>query len=218
MNVLRGIAGPPVRRRHWLVEHAWPLMIREAISSLTHPLRFCLCLALVLGAPLFGARAALAQDVPSLQGTFVLDASASEDVARAIDAALAGMGGLHRRFARGHLQRANQPYRTVTIEQDAETISIATEGSNPVRAPIGGAPIEWRGADGKRMRVTVTREDGAIRQTLVGEDHERENVFRPSADGRDLILSVTMRSERLPDPIRYELVYRREPVDEQGPS
>lgn len=162
----------------------------------------------VVGALAWTPQAAMPQDVASLQSTFAWDSTAGDDVAEAIEAGTAGMGFPHRRFARRHLEAANRPYRTITIEQDEETISIATDGGEPIRAPASGAPIDWTRADGKQIRVSIVREDGAIRQTFTVEDEERENVFRPSADGQGLTMAVTVRMARLPNAIRYELVYR----------
>lgn len=161
---------------------------------------FCLGLAMLgaLGALVWAPHAATAQDASPLQGTFAWDSTAGDDVAGAVDAALADLSFLHRRFARGHLQDANRPYRTITIEQDEDTISIATDGGEPIRAPASGEPVEWTSGDGRRMRVSIVREDGRLRQTLVAEDEERENIFRPSADGRAMTMEVTVRVDRLP--------------------
>lgn len=171
-------------------------------------------MALALGLALAGGLllappAASAQEVASLRGTFVWDSIASDDVAEAIEGALAGMNFLHRRFARGHLQRENQPYRTVTIEQNGEKVSIAVNGGEPISAPASGEQVHWTRADGERVRVSIVREDGAIRQTFVAENRERENLFRPSADGQGLTMVVTIGMDGRHDPIRYELVYRR---------
>jgi hypothetical protein len=171
---------------------------------------FRLSLAMA-GALAVAAGPAPAQNTAYLEGTFTWDSTAGDPVAEAIDAALADMNFLHRRFARAHLQRENRPYRTITIEQEADTISIAMNDGLPIRAPATGDPVEWRRADGERMRVSITRErDGAIRQSLTAANHQRENLFRPSPDGQGLTLAVTMRADRMPHAIQYELVYRRE--------
>lgn len=162
----------------------------------------------VVGALVWTPRTAMPQDVASLQGTFAWDSTAGDDVTEAIDAGTAGMGFPHRRFARRHLEAANRPYRTITIDQDEETISIATDGGEPIRAPASGAPIDWTREDGKQIRVSIAREDGVIRQMFTADDEERENVFRPSADGQRLAMAVTVRMARLRNAIRYELVYQ----------
>ncbi len=159
------------------------------------------------GALVLGPRAAPAQD---LTGTFVWDATTQNNAAEAVEAATADLNFLHRRFARAHLQRTIQPHRSITIGQDQTTTSIAVDGEAPIRAPKGGEPVEWTRGDGKRMRASILAEDGEILQTLVAEDEEWEYRLRMSADGQALMLIATIRVDHLPEPIRYELLYRRE--------
>jgi hypothetical protein len=155
-------------------------------------------------------RSTPSQDSLSLQGMFKLDPTDGDDIAEVIEAAVAGLNVIHRRFARGHLQRTIRAYGTVSIHQGEATITIATDGGEPVRAPASGEPVEWTREDGERIRVSISRENCAIRQTFTTRDEEREYLFRPDADGQGMILSATVRIDRLDDPIRYELVYRQE--------
>ena len=52
---------------------------------------------------------------PKLEGRYILDARASDDVHKAIDEAVAEMSGLRRPFARLRLREVNQPPQRIDV-------------------------------------------------------------------------------------------------------
>ena len=62
--------------------------------------------------------AAAAAQEATLRGTFVLDRQSSDDLNRAIDAAVARMNAVLRPTIRGRLRKTNQPYARLVINYD----------------------------------------------------------------------------------------------------
>lgn len=147
-------------------------------------------------------------------GRFVRDSAASDDVADAIERAVARMGFITRPIGRSRLRATNQPPAEVRLAFPADSVVILYEGQPEVRAGRTGAARPWRNAAGEEfaLRVTVTAApDGsmAIVQVFEAEDGRRENRWQLAADGTVLRLDVVVTSPRLPEPLRYRQVFRR---------
>jgi predicted secreted protein len=168
------------------------------------------CLGLALVSTMVAAPHTATAQNAAIEGTFACNSNVAGQVATAIEASTAELSSLHRRFARDHLLRTVAPFRTVTIEQDATSVSITTDGGRPISAPVSGQPVEWTRNDGTRMRVSIAREHNSIRQTFVAGDEQREHLFRWSAGSRGITATVTLRVDRLPKPIRYEVECERQ--------
>ncbi len=155
------------------------------------------------------ARAQTAES-PSLEGTFVYDAGASDRVEAAINAAITDMNFALRPIARGRLKRTNRPYQKVVIRYTPAQVSIAMDARGPIQTPANGTPVDWtRPEDGEKLKVSTEWENGKIEQTFQAEDGRRVNSYSISPDGRVMSLQVTVTSPRLPKPLTYTLRYRR---------
>lgn len=151
-----------------------------------------------------------------LAGRFVRDTAASDDVPAAIERAVAQMNFVTRPIGRSRLRATNQPPADVRFALPADSVVVHYAGQPELRARRDGAPREWRNAAGEpfQARVTVTPEpDGhvTVRQSFDADDGRRENVWRLDAAAGTLTLDVTVRSPRLPQPLRYRQVFRRAP-------
>lgn len=162
-------------------------------------------MALVAALPL----KAHAQGASSLNGSFQLNAAASENVHDAIDAAVRPMNRITRPIARRRLRGTNAAYSRVVITTSRGQHSIQFDQRAPVVSPADGTAIRWRREDGEEFDVTQRVTNGRLEQRFVAEDGSRTNVFTLSPDGRTLTLQVTIESPRLPDPLVYRLVYDR---------
>ena len=57
------------------------------------------------------------------------------------------------------------------------------------------------------MRTRV--EGNTLTQEFSTKDGQRINIYEVSPDGQTLTLQVTVSSQRLAEPVKYRLVYRR---------
>ena len=137
----------------------------------------------------------------SIRGTFRLDRQASDDINRAIEAAVV------KPAARARLRRTNTAYQRVVINYTQQQVSIAFDQRRSIESPADGTPIQWTREDGERFYLSTEWQNGRLVQRFKGEGEERVNTFTISADGRTLTLNVVARSKRLR--LVYKLVYQR---------
>lgn len=174
--------------------------MRQRISAL-----FAALLALALVTPAPGS----AQGAASLNGTFTYNASASDNINAAIDAAVRDMNFALRPIARGRLRKTNQPYQRLQILHTAQQVTVTSDGRSPIRSPANGTPVDWTREDGEKLKVSTEWENGTLEQTFKAEDGQRVNAYSVSADGRTLTMRVTVTSPRLKKPLVYNLKYNR---------
>ena len=165
--------------------------------------RFALALAVAALVP----AGLSAQQTAGLRGTWTLDRQASDNVAQAINTAVARMNFVTRPIARGRLTRTNQPYQRVVIDFTAQQVSVTTDSRPAIESPGNGTPIKWTREDGEVLDLSTEWENGRLEQTFKAEDGQRVNVF--SVSGDVMTMQVTITSPRLPQPLTYKLVYNR---------
>lgn len=155
------------------------------------------------------ASAGRAED--SLVGRWTLDRGASGDVRRAIDTATARMSFLIRPIARSRLRGANVVHERLAITITPTEIATQVDGGAPIASPADGRAVTWTRENGDVFQLHTTLTGTRLVQTFVGRDgSSRENVFTPAGDGRTLNIAVTVAHPRLPHPVVYRLVYRRD--------
>ncbi|HEX6939067.1 MAG TPA: hypothetical protein VF158_06615 [Longimicrobiales bacterium] len=165
-----------------------------------------------LFAPPATALAQTACPAAKLAGRYTLDAARSDAVEAAIEAATARMNFLTRRIARRRLKATNGVPAVIEIAFVADTVAVSFDGRAPVVAPVSGAAVAWTREDGETFAVSARFDGGALRQTFVAGDGVREDVYTLEPGGDTLRLHVTVSSDRLPAPVVYTLVYRRDVV------
>lgn len=166
-----------------------------------------LALAALVAAPLW-LSASAASAAPALAGTWELDRRASDDVAEAIDTAVAPMNFAIRGIARNRLTKTNPVYERLTIAFPGDKASVRY-GSKPAAAsPADGTTVKWKRDDGEVLDLTSRVADGRLTQTFSAPDGARRNVFSVGEDGR-LTLATTVTSSKLPKPLTYKLVFRK---------
>jgi hypothetical protein len=145
-----------------------------------------------------------------ISGTFTLAQERSDDVEQAVNRAVSGMNAITRPIARGRLSRTNVPYRRVVISPTPTAVSITTDTRAPIVTPADGGAIKWTREDGEVFDVSTVWENGSLKQTFAAEDGRRVNAYTLSPDGQTLSLQVTVTSNRLRQPLTYQLVFQRE--------
>ncbi|MCZ7599136.1 MAG: hypothetical protein M5U09_17555 [Gammaproteobacteria bacterium] len=144
-----------------------------------------------------------------LSGSFELAGSRQEAQARvnrAIDEAVANMSWFRRGFARTRLREKNPIRDTVRIDVGGGDVTIEY-GDATYTTPEG----QWRTvtATGEQVRLLQQVVGDRIYQTFRTEDGEKLTVYSVSDDGSRLTLDITVSSPQLPQPLRYDLDYRR---------
>ncbi len=143
------------------------------------------------------------------EGTFTYAPQESDNIEQAINRGIARMNFALRPIARSRLRGTNVPYRTITISNAPNQVTVTTDGTSTTVAPPDGTPVQWRRADGEQMQVSLRWDGGRLTQRFMAEDGQRQNVYSLSPDGNTLTMAVTLNSPRLPEPITYNLRYRR---------
>lgn len=156
------------------------------------------------------ALAAAADEPSGLSGTYQAVSDRGNDIAEAIDKAVAKMNFIKRPIARGRLSRTNFAYKEIRIELGATEAEITYDTQAPIRMTLGGEPIKWKRADGEVFDVSANLDNGALVQTYKAEDGVRVNSFSKDANGT-LQLAVEVSSPQLPEPVKYTLLYRPAP-------
>ena len=158
------------------------------------------------------AAAALSQaaGLADFQGTWKIDRKRSQNVSEAIDAAVEPLNFVVRSVARTRLQKTNQPGATLAIALADGNTSI-DYGRKTVVTPSDGKPVPWGQKEGEPAEVSTRLTGSALVQTFKASDGQKTNRFLLSPDGKELVLETQVASPRLPKPLSYRTVYRREP-------
>lgn len=151
---------------------------------------------------------AFAQEAP-LPGVYVDDGQSSGVIEKAIETAVAKMNFIKRPIARSRLKKANPHYGRIEIARGASDFSVRFDARKPVLMPLDGRSVKWTREDGEQFDVSAKLQGDTLVQTFLAEDGQRTNAFSLGTDGK-LLLRVTLTSPQLPEPVRYQLSYRRQ--------
>ena len=157
----------------------------------------------------FAIPAAASAQESSMRGTFAINRQASDDVNRAIEAAVARMSFVTRPIARGRLRRTNTVYNRVVVNFTPAQVSTTFDQRHAIESPANGQPVAWTREDGEKFQLSTSWENGRLVQTFRAEDGTRTNTYSISPDGRTLTMHVVLRSPRLSGPVEYNLVFNR---------
>jgi hypothetical protein len=127
----------------------------------------------------------------------------------AIDEAIESMNFLARPFARKRLRKATEPCGQIRFAVEGEEVHYQCDARREVVAPADGRPVKWKNDGGDE--VTLRHELDGLRfvQTFATENGERETAFVFTPAGDAVRMDVTIRSGRLPRPIKFSRWYRR---------
>ena len=188
----RGIG---IARMH--VTRTGPAKMRSRLAGLT--------LALAGMAAAQGPQAQAA-----LEGAYKIDANASDDIEAAITRGTAQMNFAIRSLARRLIAKANPPYQRIVISRTGSTANLQLDTRPPIQTPLDGSWVPWIREDGGIDRITGQWSYPTFVVHFKGEDGARTQTYLLDSDGRTLKLDVELTSPRLPHPIDYTLVYRRD--------
>jgi hypothetical protein len=144
-----------------------------------------------------------------LQGTYVLDRGASDNIDEVIEHVVKDMNFVRKPLARKRLKTTTQPSEHLQITYAGADVTIVTDRGSTVRTPADGKPVEWTREDGERFVVTTTHEARTLTRVFRAEDGQRSNAYTISHDRSTLTMSIVLTSPQLPEPVAYKLVYKR---------
>ena len=168
-----------------------------------------LCLVLLCSATFLGSSTLAAAQESSLDGTYILDATDSDNINEAIETAVEKLDFVRRDIARGRLVKLNPAYRQIAITSSPNEISVTVDNQPPLQTPANGVPVAWVAPDGRKVNASMQLGGHRLAQTFTSTDGRRVNDYTLSPDGRTLTMQVTETSPRLSQTITYKQVYRR---------
>ena len=96
----------------------------------------------------------------------------------------------------------------IAIEGDQVRVTSLEPGRVVVETRLGGS-TRVRGSDGETRRVTQRIRGGWLEQVYQGENGVVRRLLSTEPDGRTLHMDFTVENERLGEPVRWRLDYRR---------
>lgn len=137
---------------------------------------------------------------------------ARQIVAAAIEPRIATLPSLVQGMARDRIRERLRVARRIAVALHGERVRVTFEGQRTLAIDSAlGATTTVRNEEGRDVSVRQALRDGWLEQTFAGENGELRQLLSTEPDGRTLHLDITLRSERLGEPIRYRLDYAREP-------
>ena len=114
-----------------------------------------LCLVLLCSVIFLGSSALTTAQKSSLDGTYILDETDSDNMNEVIDQVVGKLNFVTRDIARERLKKLNPAYREVAITSSPTEISVTVDKQPPLRAPAKGAPVAWVGPDGGKVNFSM---------------------------------------------------------------
>lgn len=115
-----------------------------------------------------------------------------------------------RGMAERRLRDANRPTDKLTITSANGAIIVLRSGKPDMAAPATGAFVDWKNPENKNeLRVSHEVREGVLWQRIQGDRGSSVNRFVPSKDGQRLTVNTQVRVDRLEEPIRFDVTYRR---------
>src|SRR5215469_1265978 len=103
------------------------------------------CLFLMCSAIFLDSSTLDAAQKSSLDGTYMLDQTESDNTNEIIEGAVGKLNVVTRGIARERLKKLNPAYRHIAISSSPNEISIALDNQPALRTPANGAPVAWVG-------------------------------------------------------------------------
>jgi hypothetical protein len=145
-----------------------------------------------------------------LTGTFRLNASRGDDVRRVIDNATRNLSLAERQRVYDALMRRFDPPQMLAIDRRGTTVTIASTRAPQINFVADGREQVESTPQGRSVRVRASLSGDTLSIQRTGE---RENdftvTFDPSSDGRELLVTRTLYTDRLTQPVTVRTYYDR---------
>lgn len=145
-----------------------------------------------------------------LTGTFRLDSSRGDDVRRAVDNATRNLSLAERQRVYDSLLRRFDPPNMLAIDRRGSSVTIASTRAPQINFVADGREQVETTQGGRSVRVRANLVGDTLTITRTGERANDFTVsFDPSNDGRELLVTRTLYSDRLTQPVTVKTYYNR---------
>lgn len=145
-----------------------------------------------------------------LTGTFSLNASRGDDVRQAVDNATRNLSQSERQRVYDSLLRRLDPPQMLAIDRRGTSVTIASTRAPQISFIADGREKVETTPQGRNVRVRAGLSGDALSISRTGERANDFTVtFDPSSDGRELLVTRTLYTERLGQPVTVRTYYDR---------
>jgi YMGG-like Gly-zipper len=145
-----------------------------------------------------------------LTGTFRLNTTRGDDVRTAVDNATRNLSQAERQRVYDSLLRRLDPPQMLAIDRRGNSVTIASTRAPQINFVADGRENTETTPRGRSVRVRASLSGDTLSITRTGE---RENdftvTFDPSSDGRELLVTRTLYSDRVTQPVVVRTYYDR---------
>jgi YmgG-like glycine-zipper protein len=145
-----------------------------------------------------------------LNGTFRLNTSRGDDVRTAVDNATRNLSLAERQRVYDALLRRFDPPQQIAIDRRGTSVTIASTRAPQINFVADGREQVETTPQGRSVRVRANFTGDALTVTRSGERANDFTVtFDPSSDGRELLVTRTLYSDRVTQPVTVRTYYDR---------
>jgi hypothetical protein len=145
-----------------------------------------------------------------LTGTFRLNSSHGDDVRTAVDNATRNLSLAERQRVYDSLIRRFDPPQMIAIDRRGTSVTIASTRAPQISFVADGREQVENTPQGRSVRVRANFAGDALTITRTGERSNDFTVtFDPSSDGRELLVTRTLYSDRVTQPVTVKTYYDR---------
>ena len=146
----------------------------------------------------------------NLTGTFTLNSSRGDDVRRAVDDATRNLSLAERQRVYDSLLRRLDPPQMIAIDRRGTSITIASTRAPQINFVADGREQVETTNGGRQVRVRSSLSGDTLTIARTGERANDFTVtFDPSSDGRELVVTRTLYSDRVSQPVTVRTYYDR---------
>ena len=145
-----------------------------------------------------------------LTGTFRLNSARSEDVRRAVDDATRNLSLAERQRVTDSLLRRLDPPQMLAIDRRGNSVTIASTRAPQINFIADGREQVENTPQGRQIRVRATLSGDSLTITRTGERANDFTVtFDPTDGGREMIVTRSLYSDRISQPVTVRTYYDR---------
>jgi hypothetical protein len=146
----------------------------------------------------------------NLTGTFRLNSGRGDDVRRAVDDATRNLSLAERQRVYDSLLRRLDPPQMLAIDRRGTSVTIASTRAPQINFVADGREQVETTNSGRQVRVRANLSGDTLTIARTGERANDFTVtFDPSNDGRELIVTRTLYSDRITQPVTVRTYYDR---------